>query len=96
MNRNKTAQILNEWKTFLNEGGSKKFKEKDINANVIVKDCCGKCHITHKNVPEKGKLEGKLEGIDMPDRKNANFVLVKIKNQSKAKQFPECCVNLAK
>ena len=95
MNRNKTAQLLNEWKSFLNEGGSKKFKDKDLDKKVIIKDCCGKCHKTHKNVPAKGQLSGQLKAIDLPDRNETNFVLVAI-NGKKEKQFPECCVNLSK
>ena len=95
MNRNKTAQLLNEWKSFLHEGGSKKFKKEDIDKKVIVKDCCGKCHKTHKNVPAKGQITSNLEVINLPDRHDVNFVLVSVDGK-KGKQFPECCVNLAK
>jgi len=95
MNRSKIAQLLNEWKSFLHEGGSKKFKKEDIDKKVIVKDCCGKCHKTHKNVPAKGQITGKLKVINLPDRHDVNFVLVSVDGK-KGKQFPECCVNLAK
>lgn len=95
MNRNKTARLLKEWKSFLNEGGSKKFKEKDLGKKVIVKDCCGECHKTHKNVPEEGQMTGKLEVINLPDIQDVNNVLVSIDGK-KGKHFPECCVNLAK
>ena len=95
MNRNKTAQILNEWKSFLNEGGSKKFNKDDLNKKVIVKDCCGQCHKKHKNVPEEGQLTGQLKAINLPDIHGVNNVSISV-NGKEGKYFPECCVEKAK
>tara|TARA_B100000035_G_scaffold92945_1_gene78622 strand:+ start:444 stop:731 length:288 start_codon:yes stop_codon:yes gene_type:complete len=89
----KTKEILKEWRSFLLEGTSKRFKKDHIGKKVIVKDCCGTCHEKFDNIPKTGKLEGKLEVVNLPDRDGVNFVLVSVDNK-KGKHFPECCVNL--
>tara|TARA_B100001121_G_C18390151_1_gene480390 strand:+ start:225 stop:545 length:321 start_codon:yes stop_codon:yes gene_type:complete len=99
MNRNKTAQFLNEWKSFLNEGKDPNFSEDEIGIKVVVEDCCGSCGTNSKeDIPPKGSpQEGTLKGHDMKNRDyfkegKENFVLVHLSNEDSPRQFPQCCV----
>lgn len=101
MNRNKTAQLLKEWKSFLSEGKEPTFtaKEAENNIAVVVEDCCGECsNKTGIKIPPQGSpREGSLEGHDMRNRDEfkkgkENFVLVHLKGEEKARHFPQCCV----
>ena len=98
MNRNKTAQILNEWKSFLSESTEPKFKEEDEgNLKVVVEDCCGSCREKEEfislDIPEQGDpSEGVLKESNGPNYGGQNIVLVLVKGEEKARQFPQCCV----
>ena len=101
MNRNKTAQFLNEWKSFLNEGKESTFTKKEAEARiaVVVEDCCGSCGTNSKeDIPPQGSpQEGTLEGHNMKNRDyfkegKENFVLVHLSNEDSPRQFPQCCV----
>ena len=98
MNRSKTAQLLNEWKSFLNEE-KLKFSSKDVKDKLSVKisSCCKNCKNYFANNKLKN-LDGKTGTLKAHDVNNrevpglgmVNFVVVKV-NKSE-KQFPECCV----
>jgi hypothetical protein len=98
MNRNKTAQLLNEWKSFLNESVKPKFSKDDIGKKVVVKDCCGGCSTKKEfktlGIPskEEAALKGVLEGLDGPNYGGQNIVFVKVSGEDKARHFPQCCV----
>tara|TARA_Y100001958_G_C21126453_1_gene469048 strand:+ start:455 stop:760 length:306 start_codon:yes stop_codon:yes gene_type:complete len=101
MNRNKTAQLLNEWKSFLNEE-KLEFSSNDVDNKLSVKisSCCKNCKKYFKENKLKN-LDGKtgtLTSNDVNNRKipglgMVNFVVVKIGKIEK--QFPECCVKHA-
>jgi len=98
MNRNKTAQLLKEWKSFLNEE-KLKFSSKDVDDKLSVKisSCCKHCKkyfLKNKLSTLDGKT-GTLKAHDVNNREipglgMVNFIVVKV-NKSE-KQFPECCV----
>ena len=88
----KTKEILKEWRSFLNEADSKKFKEEDKEKNVFVKDCCDKYFEKFSIDKKYNSKSGILKATNLNDRDNINFVLVSINGEEK--QFPECCVNL--
>lgn len=94
MKTSETSKILKEWKSFLNESNSKKFKRNHVDKKVFVKDCCGKCFENFGIDKKYNSKTGTLKEINLNDRDNVNFVLVSIDNDEK--QFPECCVNLKK
>lgn len=94
MKTSETSKILKEWKSFLNESKSKKFKTNHVDKKVFVKDCCGKCFKKFGIDKKYNSKTGTLKEINLNDRDNVNFVLVSIGNDEK--QFPECCVNLKK
>lgn len=99
MNRNKTAQLLNEWKSFLSESTKPKFEKKDEeNLKVVVQDCCGSCSTSEAfksfGIPGKDEeaLEGVLHGHDLYNKEGQNIVLVLVKGEKEARHFPQCCV----
>lgn len=99
MNRNKTAQLLNEWKSFLSEGVKSTFTAQEAKDEiaVVVEDCCGSCgEKSGIDIPKKGSPKfGKLTSHDVNDIKigdrTENLVMVKIGN-SDPKKYPQCCV----
>ena len=100
MNRNKTAQLLNEWKSFLNEGVKTKFSKKDIGKKVrIIIDKENEEFFSNEDIEKYSGSVGKLVSHNVNDRKNekidkmVNFVVVSI--DGKEKQFPDKCVNRA-
>lgn len=102
MNRNKTAQLLNEWKSFLSEGKEPTFTALDVENKLKVKisTCCKYCveYFKEKDLSKHINKSGVLSGHDMKNRdefKNGkeNFVLVTLDGKVKEKvQFPQCCV----
>ena len=104
MNRNKTAQLLNEWKTFLSEGKDPTFSEDDIGIKVKISTCCEYCetYFKEKDLSKHIDKSGVLSGHDMNNRDEfkdgkENFVLVMLDGKEKEEkrekvQFPQCCV----
>ena len=99
MNRTKTAQLLNEWKSFLNEGVKTKFSKKDIGKKVkIIIDKENEEFFSAKDIEKYSGKVGELISHDVNDRKNekidkmVNFVVVSIND--KEKQFPDKCVKI--
>ena len=99
MNRRKTVQLLNEWKSFLSESTEPKFKKEDEgNLKVVVQDCCGSCSkkkdFKSLGIPKEDQkaLEGVLEARDGPNYGGQNIVLVLVKGEKEARHFPQCCV----
>ena len=98
MNRRKTTQLLNEWKSFLSESTEPKFKEEDEEKlKVVVEDCCGSCsekeEFTSLNIPKQGNpLEGVLVERNGPNYGEQNIVIVRLKGEKKPRHFPQCCV----
>lgn len=100
MNRNKTAQLLNEWKSFLSEGKNPTFSKEDIGKKVkIIIDKDYKEFFSEKDIKDYSGKVGELVSHNVNDRKNekidkmVNFVVVSIDN--KEKQFPDKCVKRA-
>ena len=96
MNRSKTAQLLNEWKSFLNEKEDPKFKKEDENSlrvKISIKDEF-KEYCEDNSLLKYDNKTGTISGYNMKNRdinnKDTNFVLVKIDNVEK--QFPDVCV----
>lgn len=97
MNRNKTAQLLNEWKSFLREGKEPTFSKDDVGIKVKISPCCDSCkeYFTDKNLDSYKNKTGTLTGHDVPNREipgrgEENFIVVSV--DDKEKQFPQCCV----
>ena len=102
MNRNKTAQILNEWKSFLSEGKDPIFTALDVENKLKVKisTCCEYCetYFADKNLSKHIDKTGTLSAHDINNRDNfkegkENFVLVTLDGKEEEKVgFPQCCV----
>ena len=106
MNRKKTAQLLNEWKSFLSEGKDPIFTALDVENKLKVKisTCCSYCkkYFKEKDLSKYVNKSGVLTGHDMNNRdefKNGkeNFVLVMLDGKEKEEkrekvQFPQCCI----
>ena len=106
MNRNKTAQLLNEWKSFLSEGKEPIFTALDVKNKLKVKisTCCEYCvdYFKEKDLSKYVNKSGVLSGHDMKNRiefkdGKENFVLVALDGKEKEEkreevQFPQCCV----
>lgn len=99
MNRDKTAQMLNEWKSFLNEGVKTEFSKEEadneIEVKIVIKSDDTEFFSKEDRVKYSGRT-GKLVSHDVNDRKSeetgkmTNFVVVSI--DGKEKQFPDKCV----
>ena len=106
MNRNKTAQLLKEWKTFLRENDESTFTAQDVKNKLKVKISIKdnfKEYCEDNSLLKYDNKTGILSGHDMKNRiiidkktdkeEEHNFVLVMLDGKEEEKvQFPQCCV----
>src|SRR6056300_319281 len=101
----KTKEILNEWRSFLNEDRLTDVKYKE-GQKVKVKICCGGCAEAASTNNFKARKSETFSGtVTAPNLKDrtvtfdgeksgtkVNFVMVKIE-KDKEESFPQCCVD---